>query len=528
MFKKLKYLSFSLVLVNFCQAQEESLFDRINGISFANNIFINWQVTEQAPKGALYYRIDSEDDWHLIDEELMFKVRNNHQNNFKIYREFYNPLNFAIKSGVRDLDDPSYIAINQFISQLPVSGSTQTSFSPTPTSFALKAGTSTPLVQSMLLHQWILEFSLVIDNSVVTASHKNGIELNNLITEINKIKAADDYLFNKFRVNVPTVTESNTVTGWISGYSYKLFAVTQGYSTFETLLATTRLIHGELYPLKLSSRESVKTIEKILTTDYASRLDKFVAAAYKDTFKKYSASTAAWLSLSHNDRFDLNDKAIDKFDSFLKGLESHIKRFTKKVCDAKGNNCNQYALDYDLKLTRKTKIMKSFEYGVVTLDKDGTEIKDNNFKANFIVGKRPYFYPYVSTGVLYTDFSYPDYAIATDGSGNNIVARVGDIKVGVRPAVFLNHILRSWDPVYPFLQIGVTTSMNDALFPIGGGFSFGSTFSVSGGLLLGYVKDLNELSVDGPVADDAALKNDLTNKGVANWYFSINYNLSKK
>ena len=171
--------------------------------------------------------------------------------------------------------------------------------------------------------------------------------------------------------------------------------------------------------------------------------------------------------------------------------------------------------------------MKLFEYEIAKYDKEGTEVSNSKSIGSFTVGKKMIFYPFVSSGILYTNFSYPNYSISTD-NGINTVAKTADTKVNVRPTVFLNMLITSWDPVYPFIQLGITTGVNDALFPVGFGFSFGSSFSISGGALLGYTKDLSTLDVGKEVKDEATLQNDLTNKGLVKAYFSINYNFGKK
>ncbi|AXY73598.1 hypothetical protein D3H65_06205 [Paraflavitalea soli] len=171
--------------------------------------------------------------------------------------------------------------------------------------------------------------------------------------------------------------------------------------------------------------------------------------------------------------------------------------------------------------------MKEINYTLTPLKDDGTEDVKKATTKSFTIAKKLGLYPFVSTGVIYTQFSYPEYAIKTD-NGVNTVAKTDDVKVNVRPTVFLNLIIASWDPVYPFAQVGVTTGVQDALFPVGLGLSFGSSFSISAGCIFGYHKDLNKLTEGGAVKDDAALKSDLTNQAVFKPYFSINYNLGKK
>src|SRR5690606_18405237 len=129
------------------------------------------------------------------------------------------------------------------------------------------------------------------------------------------------------------------------------------------------------------------------------------------------------------------------------------------------------------------------------------EVAQSNTKNEFTVGKKLGLYPFVSTGVFYTGFSYNNYTISTD-NGINTVGEAPDSKVYVRPAVFLNFLVTGkLNPVYPFFQLGVSTGINDAIFPVGGGITIGKSFSLSGGAMVGYRKDLKTLKVGDVVKD---------------------------
>ncbi|WP_300666202.1 hypothetical protein, partial [Fluviicola sp.] len=105
-------LSMVITFSSFVYGQDESLFNRINGVKLKENIFIKWDE----PKKTFVYASDGIDSWHTIDDDLIFNVRNDYKNNFKVYLQFYNPLRYSIKSEVKDIDDPAYKAINEFIS----------------------------------------------------------------------------------------------------------------------------------------------------------------------------------------------------------------------------------------------------------------------------------------------------------------------------------------------------------------------------------------------------------------------------
>ena len=181
-----------------------------------------------------------------------------------------------------------------------------------------------------------------------------------------------------------------------------------------------------------------------------------------------------------------------------------------------------------MKLTWKDEKMEDFTYSITTINKDGSvSPKTANSKSTdnceFKVAKKLTFYSFLSAGILYTNFTYPTYGI----DSNKKVAKMNPVKVNLRPAAFLNLLLRDWDPVYPFLQLGITVGNNDVIIPLGIGLSIQNKFSISGGAMLGYVKDLNNLQV-GQTSDQVSLNNDLTNKPIVSWYFSVNYAIVKK
>ena len=356
----------------------------------------------------------------------------------------------------------------------------------------------------------------------------NTTEFEGLLKLINKIKDADDYLFDKlFIANINEYASSKfTLNDWIKKRSDILYDADNDYESFKKELTTSIDVKKGLQESKKKADESLTDLVKLLSSQFDDKIAKFVLSSKREEFKKYSNSTSVWLSMNHIDRFDTNKKVIETFEKYLTKLDEHTKKFKTKVCN-QHSTCNYFSEDYNYKLTWDSKQMKSIKYEVKKLEKDGTEVAKSSSIGEFVVGKRLFFYPFISSGALFTNFSYPNYTVSEE-SGVNTVGKAPDTKVYVRPSVFLNFLITSWDPIYPFIQLGVTTGVNDAIFPVGAGFTIGKSFSISGGPMLGYYKDLNSLEVGKPVKDETQLKSDLHYKGAVSWYFSINYNFGKK
>ncbi len=525
----LTFLFTLFLIINKVKAQDESIFNRINGVKLKENIYLKWDDS----KKLFRYASDDINSWHDVDEDLIFKVRNDHKNNFKVFIEFYNPLRYSIKSEVKDIDDPSYQAINEFISQLPTLPGVPSADAnkDAPALTFLKFGNTTSSVtleQSILLHEWLYQFSQAIDKTLISSTQANSDEFEGLIKAINKLKSADDYLFSKLFISgIPEyASDKFTLNEWIKKRSDILFDVDNDYEKFKIEQETSVKVKKGLVDSKDNAVKSLDEIVILLSSKYDEKISKFIKADKKEDFKKYSNSTSVWLSMNHIDRLDAHKKAIEKFETYLTKLDEHLKKFKTKVCD-KSNTFFYYFEDSDIKLSWKSQKMKSFKYEVKKLDKEGADIAKSNTTGEFIVGKRLGLYPFVSSGIVYTGFSYPNYSISTD-NGINTVGKAPVTKVYVRPALFLNFLITSWEPVYPFFQIGITTGVNDAIFPVGFGFTIGKSFSISGGPMIGYRKDLGSLNVGDPVKDETALRNDLVYKGFVSGYFSINYNFGKK
>jgi|GEM_PF-2314115 len=513
-----------------CRCQDASIFDRISGVDFKGPIYLNIDKD-----GNFFYAIDDEEHEHMVSDDLYFKIKNNHRNDFQIYIQFYNPLSTSIKSSQKDLDDPAYQAISDFIGKLPT-GTTKNA-----TETADKATVSTkssPLNESTLLNEWLYKFIALLDFVYIDDSAKLSLEYAKVVSTLNDIEKTESFLYGSFVVNDIDDRKERSVNDWAKFCSESLFKAGNNYDIFETTLTNSGKILNELVDEKKTASDNLSKIITLMTTDFDVRIKPLIAKKIEnnritsradieiDAFKKYSSAFSKSLTALTKPQFTLNDLAINQLTDLNKKLgtfRDDFKDITKKI----DGTFRHYKKDYSEMLTWKSTKMKSFTYTFQSLNMDGSEVAKSAKNAGFIVSKKLGVYPFVSTGLIATNISYPVYAISSD-NGVNKVAKLDDEKVNVRPTIFLNMLITNWDPVYPFFQIGVTTGKSDVLFPVGFGISIGSSFSVAAGCIFGTYKDLNHLQVGGEVKDDAALQSDLTQKALFKPYFSINYNLGKK
>jgi hypothetical protein len=525
--KKVLWIALLYFTPAILKAQDESLFNRINGINFNDNIYIRLHDKN------MEYFIDKENIWHVLDENAIFNINNRHGNNFKVFLQFYNPLKYTFKSTQSDIDDPAYKEIGNFIAKLPAqnfinaAASESVAAANSRAELADKADKNVVFKKSVLLYSWMYEFTQVIDDAYVNkAANKQGYAA--LITKINKIADIENYLFGKIGLTTDD-TDAKTVSEWMK-YAYaNLYETDNDYMKFNVALTGSGNILIDINKIKESTEGDLKKIISALSERFDDEIGPLIGDKKKrSAFKAYSLGASQGLTSATQSAIAANNTAITQLDALNKRIKSFSAGFSGEPCGTEGKLCNiQWKQDYDFKLSWKSVKMKQFVYETSGLNLDGTESKDHTSKTTFVVGKRLGVYPFVSTGVLLTDFKYPNYAVTTTG-GINSVALVDYTHVRVRPAVFLNLLISSWDPVYPFVQVGITTGKNDVLVPLGLGASLGSSFSLSGGPILGYRKDLTNLAVNGPVKDDAALQADLSNKGFVSWYFSLTYNIGKK
>jgi hypothetical protein len=127
---------------------------------------------------------------------------------------------------------------------------------------------------------------------------------------------------------------------------------------------------------------------------------------------------------------------------------------------------------------------------------------------------------------VYNDLRYPKYSVKEEASVRT-VAREFDTS-NVNLAATLNFLCSACigSGVYPGFQLGVSQAKDYPGLLGGGVLRFGGAtrLSIASGVMITWYKDLNKLTVGGPVESEDKLKNDLKlRRSPAAWYLAVQY-----
>ncbi len=526
----MKYLFLTALLLSagYAYPQDDETMRRLHGTVVKDNLFIRWNEAETA----FQYTVDKDGElWRNVSPGMLYSVRNNHGNSAGLHIKFYNPLRYVLKLSMTDVEDPVYKALSQFLSNLPASESAGPSsteaFLPFQEKAMTKAGVHVKIDQlnrfngNILLYKWVADFIERVDYTALQAADANQALYNQLVKDINAYsKKADDYLFRKIPIIIQDVNEERGHNDWILYRKQELYNAPSELNSFNKELGTSELVLKALEKSRSEAEEAQKQLEKLLTDDYNGKIQPLLRVSERESFGKYSAAAAVWLGIDFKRHAAPQEAALTVY----RQLVTKLKKFTADFAINKMG----FRLENIPVFNWKTKTMRNYRYELKKLDQEGNEIEKGQYSCEFTLAKDQLIVPFVSTGAFYTGFRYPNYALE-EAEGIKRVAETKPTDVRMRPAVFLNMLFKTRsDWFFPFLQLGLSTGVNDFLVPFGGGLAITHQFSVSGGGMLGWRKDLTALKVGDTVKDDAALKNDLSNRGVVSWYISVNYNFLKK
>lgn len=513
-------------------AQDDETLRRLHGTVIKDNVFLRWNEAAKE----FQYTVDTDAAlWRSVKKGMLYNARNNHGNSVGLHIQFYNPLKYVTKLSFKDVDDPLYQAVLQFLSSLSPSEAATGADADALSSLrdklagnaaqAMLAHGLLPVANlddfngSIILSQWTQEFITSVDYNMVLVSPEKAKLYNELVTLVNKhTKKVDNYLFKTILIG-GNIQEDHGFNDWILSRKNALFNSPADLDRFNKEVAIADQVLGELQQARKDAEDGLKQLQKLLTEDYNAKVKPLIQTPRQTSFGHYSAAEAYWQGNDVSDKIDKHKEALAQYKQLVERLQKFTADFAR---DRKG-----YRLENSPSFDYKTKTMRNFVYEIKELDINGKDVAGSQHSAEFTIAKFQSVIPFVSTGAFYTGFRYPNYALTT-AEGANRVAETDPTDVRVRPAVFLNFLFKTGsDWFYPLLQIGVSTGVNDFLLPVGAGIAINNRVSISGGVMIGWRKDLTKLKVGDVVKDDAELKNDLSNRGAASWFFSVNYNFIK-
>lgn len=226
-------------------------------------------------------------------------------------------------------------------------------------------------------------------------------------------------------------------------------------------------------------------------------------------------------------------KRLTNLDAVVNIVSEAIAKYSK----GGGENGLSWATPLAEVSTKKVKLathtLKVFESGyVLSTDSEiiASETKElASIESKYLRFQR--FVPEVSTGTAYTFIKYYTYGTSTDASGQQIVAKSGEQEVknlNVTTMLNFTYYIENSN-VNPFWQIGA--GVNSEIPTILTGFGLRGVLgtnriSISGGIAMTWVKELQNLKVGDPISGSVELENDLKYSFI--WppkpYIGIQYN----
>jgi hypothetical protein len=139
--------------------------------------------------------------------------------------------------------------------------------------------------------------------------------------------------------------------------------------------------------------------------------------------------------------------------------------------------------------------------------------------------------PEVAVGAVFGFLTQPKYGTAQNAAGQTVVARVPNGEVAITPGLMVNFACRcgAGPFVAPMFQLGTSIAKDTPALLVGGGIRlFGAgpgDVGLAGGALIGWVKDLQELSEGDVITGTKDIEADLgfDQKPQVKGYFTIQY-----
>jgi hypothetical protein len=518
--------------------QDASVFDRLHGKHIhkcLKLVFIS-ETFGRDPAG-FHYLTDDEEDNPFPFENSQFTVSNGNSNAFRVYMAFYNPLRYKITSEMSQVDDPVNTAVSQFLSSQTGNSVAQSS---AVSSLLFGAG-DVQIPESILLNRWLYDLIMAKAPSIAIGDPR-FTKFSDYIAN-SQIISLETYLYGQIPIVKNGLQVKHDVSSWITSQKTDLYK-DETYESFKgTLNFSDATVYTKIAAYKTTSEQGLNDIRILLTDKFddivkpllVDNISSITAAENIkiEAFRNYSKIEAAAILRDAAPLVEKTNTSVKVYKDFIGNLQKFLEKFKTGNEDINKHKFVYRTEDFNSFSWQSTKMSK-YKYSCQKLKEDGSEDNSSSddvkskFITEFSIAKYQALVPFVSTGVLYTSLSYPSYGIE-NVNGVNKVIESGKEKVNLRPVLFLNLLARApVDFAYPFIQIGVSTGINDAIFPFGIGILFRNTFSISGGKILGYRKGLNKLEIGGNVANYEALKSDLVDVPFSQaYYFSLNFKLSK-
>ena len=361
------------------------------------------------------------------------------------------------------------------------------------------------------------------DNPPLFKEFKNGGYNSTLLLELyfkliegyNKMEEKDIFNINQILVeleNLDTLHIRN-IKNEVSDKFFDLYNETEP-AKIKELLKNIDINDWEDHFKKVD--ESIDNINKFLKNDIitSSVIDNLYA---KNKIREFL-----------NETINKNNKDKELVNSFVIQKD----KIEKSISDLIIKDGKSYLLLRNINLQEGKALNTSITINENSLDKTNVKLSTKNevykSKMNFL--KHDLIYPFVSTGVFYSNTTIRGYGIGSDNSGNLIVVEDDIIKNSPVVGLFLNfQFTQSSRYLTPIVQLGIDPTKKRPFLLAGGGISIPSAkFAITGGAIWTWTPSLTELSVGDKVESTLKLEEDVTYKFNAidnvGFYIGIQYN----
>lgn len=323
----------------FSQSNNLSVFDRHNGIIMQRALALEF---DESTKLFYYNKDDHNEQKHLEVRNFdLYNIKGTDNCKYILSIKFYNPLRVKFNFEETNIEDPAIIAINNFIDKIPAElynlnktfetknqvetneKNTTFSFQMDTTSFLLTKGNSAEekVSSSIILSQWIYE--LKTQRYLNSTSVDSKFSINDLISEINKIEAADNYLYNEIEAtDIDKNKIRKNLSDWVSSIQNEIYGQIS-LPDFKKKLEYATSILKKLETAKAESDNSLTNIFSLMTDKFSDKIGLLIynkdvkgndslGNAARENFRDYSKAARQWISLTIAERKRYNDEAVKK------------------------------------------------------------------------------------------------------------------------------------------------------------------------------------------------------------------------
>jgi flagellar biosynthesis chaperone FliJ len=309
---------------------------------------------------------------------------------------------------------------------------------------------------------------------------------------VEKIK--DDGIEGSLKSDHEEIVKINQIFNQLKGLKFTDPGLTR--RDFDALLKETKSIKTHLDAVE----KNLNTLkEKAIT--YHEKSKELDSVLMRYLFKNYVQFLQDVLN-ARNKQYSNLEKAVKLVETALNNAEANDWQFKLRQISVTKEENAIYTISIDT--------------NAWNLDETGNLVRKTEGKLNvrtIIIRKYQLLVPEVSVGTYYTFFKYHVYGTTTDSTGQQYVGEpTFNTLKRFNASVMLNYnFYIPNSPIKPLLQFGGGVQAGVPIVMAGGGLRIGNTnaFSITGGVALTWVRELQTLKVGDRISGTTELENDL-------------------